>query len=155
MPSLLAEFRVKIDGEGVGSRRAPLSMHTEVWHWGIKMRFSFFLALLAGLSVAASAQQHHKQAPRSTEQKERTKAAPVMKGPTSHNSTSLELSRLEQATAKSAGGQKSAGRQHVAVVKTEREKSNPPIRFGSAASGQASGGKAGSAKSRVRQKGRH
>ena len=82
-----------------------------------------------------------------------------MKEPSTKTSSSLELKRLEQATAKSATPRGNAGHQKAPALKADHEKSNPPIRFASAATAPAgaskSGGGGNTGKSRVRQKGHH
>jgi len=117
------------------------------------------LALILGLSLAASAQQqrqHKQQVVKPSPQEKSTKGAPAFKEPAQHNASSLELKKLEQETAKSASSSRSSGRQHTGpVMKPEREKGNPPIRFASATGKGVEGGSGGAGKSRVRQKGRH
>lgn len=117
------------------------------------MRFSWILTLaLVALTVGASAQQRTKPVKPSHEEKARSGGA--VKAPTQRNSNAAELQKLEQQTAKSALGQKSSGRPHVAPVRTQREKSNPPIHFGSTnGHGEGEQGAANSSKSRVRTKG--
>jgi hypothetical protein len=117
------------------------------------MRFGWILTLaLIGATVTASAQQTYKVKP---SHQEKSKSG-ALKATPQHNSNASQLQKIEQETAKSAVGQRSSGRPHVAPVKTQREKANPPIHFSSgtgARSGNA--GEPNSSKSRVRTKGRH
>ena len=129
------------------------------------MRFSLVLALaLAGSTMTAWAQEHHKPKakPSHTNKEEKGKSGkPAVKTPTAHASAAQELNRVEQGSVKASGSHRAGARKqaHMApVLKPEREKKTPPIRF-SAAGG---GGHAGTSKQganpykgRLRQKGSH
>jgi len=71
---------------------------------------------------------------------------------------SKSLKTLEQQTSKSAAGSKassSKGRTG-ALLKAQKEKSNPPIKFGGGGKGSTGGGKTGNPyRGRLRQKGSH
>jgi hypothetical protein len=121
---------------------------------------SLFALILAGLTLAASAQVYKspKAKPYHSASKEKqSKTGGTNKQLTPQAANSVELRRLEAQTAKVSGSNKGAKPQArtTRVVKTEREKPNPPIHF-SSATGQHSGmtdqGK-NPYKGRVRQKG--
>jgi hypothetical protein len=121
---------------------------------------SLFALVLASLTLTTSAQEYKtpKAKPYRSESKgKQSKAIVADKKVTTGNANSQELLRLEKETAKASvsnNGAKQRSRS-ARVVKAEREKPNPPIRF-SAATGSHAGmtdqGK-NPYKGRVRQKG--
>jgi hypothetical protein len=126
------------------------------------MRFSLVLVLaLAGLTMTAWAQEHHKpkaKASHTNKEEKGKNTKPAVKTPSTHASAAQELHRVEQESAKRTASRNSATRKSAPVLKTEKEKKTPPIRF-SAAGG---GGHAGSNKQgtnpykgRLKQKGSH
>lgn len=118
------------------------------------MRFPWIITLvLVAVSIPVAAQQNKKTAAKPSRDEKASKG-PALKAAGPRNSSSQELQKLEQQTAKSAVGTKSSGRAHVAAVKTQREKGNPPIHFssGTGAHGSSSG-EANTSKSRVRTHG--
>lgn len=119
------------------------------------MRFPWILTLaLVAAAVPAGAQQKNNKGAVKPSREDRAKSSTSVKTP--RNSSSLELQKIEQQTAKAAAGPKSSGSQHVSRVKTQRDKANPPIRFTSGTGGHGSGsGSANSSKSRVRTKSKH
>lgn len=115
------------------------------------MRIPWILTIaLVAAAVPAGAQQKYNKP-----HENKGKSGAAVKAPTQRNSNSLQLQKLEQQTAKSAVGTKSSGRAHVAAVRTQRERANPPIHFASGTGAHESGsGSANSSKSRVRTKGK-
>ena len=121
---------------------------------------SLFALILAGLTLAASAQDYKtpKAKPYHSESKEKqSKTGGINKQLTPQTANSMELRRLEAQTAKVSASNKGAKPQarSARVVKTERDKPNPPIRFSSATgthAGMTDQGK-NPYKGRVRQKG--
>lgn len=118
------------------------------------MRFPWILALaVVGTTIVAPAQQRQNKLVVKPSHEGKSKSGPAVKAPSGRTSGSAELQKVEQQTAKSAGGGRSS-RPHVAAVKTPREKPNPPIQFASGTGGRGSGqGAPNSSKSRVRTKG--
>jgi hypothetical protein len=121
-----------------------------------------FALILTSLTLAVSAQEYktpkakpyYSESRRSEEKQSKGVAAD--KKLTPQTSNSQELRRVEQQTAKSVSSKAAKQRPHSArVVKTEREKPNPPIRFSSAGGGKTSMNDQGKNpyKGRVRQKG--
>ncbi|MFI5114168.1 MAG: hypothetical protein ACHP7J_03410 [Terriglobales bacterium] len=121
---------------------------------------SLFALILAGLTLAASAQDYKvpKAKPYHSESREKqNKTAGTNKQLTPQAANSVELRRLEAQTAKATGSNQAAKQRarSARVVKTEHEKPNPPIHFSSAAgthAGMTDQGK-NPYKGRVRQKG--
>lgn len=119
------------------------------------MRIPWILALaLVAVTVPAGAQQKNKVVVKPSHEEKAAKSGPAPKTPTGRTSNSQELQKLEQQTAKSATGPKNPGRAHVATVKTQHDKANPPIHFTAGTGGRGgSSGSANSSKSRVRTHG--
>ena len=120
------------------------------------MRFPWIITLaLVAVSLPAAAQhKNNKLVVKPSHEEKEAKTGPAVKGAAPKNSSSQELQRLEQQTAKSAAGAKGSGRARVAPVKTAREKGNAPIHFSSGTGGHGSGsGTANTSKSRVRTHG--
>ncbi len=122
------------------------------------MRFSLFMAFaLASLSLTAAAQTHHQtKAKPEHHPAQAKKAAPVKEPKLQQDSAAQQLHRTEQASAKVAAskkGQPKVGK--AGLMKTQREKPNPPIRFSSAkGAGAGPNAKGGNElKGRLRQKG--
>jgi hypothetical protein len=122
------------------------------------MRFSLFMAFaLASLSLSAAAQTNHQtKAKPAHHPVQAKKAAPVKEPKLQQDSAAQQLHRTEQSSAKVAAskkGQPKVGK--AGLMKAQREKPNPPIRFSSAKGGggglNAKGGNA--YKGRLRQKG--
>ncbi|MGB9073337.1 MAG: hypothetical protein WCC22_11915 [Terriglobales bacterium] len=121
---------------------------------------SLFALILAGLTLTTTAQDYKtpKAKPYHSESKEKqSKTGGTNKQLTPQAANSLELRRLEAQTAKVSASNKGAKQQarSARVVKTERDKPNPPIRFSSATgthAGMTDQGK-NPYKGRVRQKG--
>ena len=117
------------------------------------MRFPWILTLaLVAMTVPAGAQKNKVVVKPSREEKS-AKSGPAPKATAPRNSSSQELQKLEQQTAKSAVGAKNSGRAHMAPVKTQRDKANPPIHFSNGTGAHGSGKGSASSKSRVRTKG--
>jgi hypothetical protein len=121
---------------------------------------SLFALILAGLTLAASAQDYKipKAKPYHSESKEKqSKTGGTNKQLTPQTANSAELRRLEAQTAKVSGSNQVAKQRArtARVVKTERDKPNPPIHFSSAAGTHAGATDQGKNpyKGRVRQKG--
>jgi hypothetical protein len=121
---------------------------------------SLFALILASLTLAASAQDYKtpKAKPYHSESKEKQgKTAGTSKQLAPQTANSVELRRLEAQSAKASASNKGAKPQArtTRVVKTEREKPNPPIHFSSAAGARAGMNDQGknADKGRVRQKG--
>ena len=116
------------------------------------MRFPWILTLaLVAAAMPTGAQQKSNKAGVKPSREDRPKSSATVKAP--RNSSAAELQKIEQQTAKSAVGPKSAGGQHVTRVKTQRDKANLPIRFSSGTDGRGgSSGSGNSSKSRVRTK---
>jgi hypothetical protein len=120
----------------------------------MRVRWILTLALL-GMTVVAAAQKNQHQTAKSSKSSRdaNSKSSAALKQGKPHDSSSLELRKIEQETARTNGGKNNSGRKHTAaVVKTQRQKGNPPIHFSSASDGRGSG-KGSSSKSRVRRKG--
>lgn len=117
------------------------------------MRFPWILTLaLVAVTVPAGAQKKNKVVVKPSHEEKSAKGGPV-KGPAPRSSSSQELQRIEQQTAKSSAGVKSE-RAHVAPVKKQREKPNAPIHFVSGTGAHGAGsGSANTSKSRVRTHG--
>jgi hypothetical protein len=103
---------------------------------------SLFVLILAGLTLAASAQEHKtpKAKPYHSESKEKqSNTAGTGKKLSPQTTNSVELRRLEAQTAKVSGSNKGAKQQarSARVVKAEHEKPNPPIHFSSATGAHA------------------
>jgi hypothetical protein len=129
---------------------------TECLKRGLAMRFPWILTLaLVAATIPAGAQQKNNKYVVKPSHEQKSKAAPALKAPSQHASGSTDLQKIEQQTAKSAASRNSSGRAHVAAVKTQREKANPPIHFSSGTGGHGVEGSANSSKSRVRTKGHH
>jgi len=126
---------------------------------GLKMRFSFAVAIvLAGISVSGLAQQTFK-AKRSAPEKAARKSAPVGKtaSPVASNATSKQLQTLERETAKTSASSRSAAKKTGtgSTLKPIKDKSNPPINFGGSGVGKSAGTGGQSAnpyKGRLKQK---
>jgi hypothetical protein len=122
---------------------------------------SLFALILASLTLAAAAQEYKtpKAKPYHSESKEKQNktGGTTNKQLTPQTANSVELRRLETQTAKASASNKGAKPQArtTRVVKTEREKPNPPIHFSSAAGARAGMNDQGknADKGRVRQKG--
>lgn len=122
------------------------------------MKYSWSVALILALSVAASAQAHPKtfKTKPAHQQKENKKPAPAIKEPKAQqDSAAAQLRRTEQSSAKIAAakkGQPKAGK--AGLMKTQREKPNPPIRFSAKGGGAGLNAKGGNElKGRLKQKG--
>ncbi len=120
------------------------------------MRFPWILtlALVTGAMPAGAQQKNNKLVIKSSRE-DKAKSSATVKAPTARNSSSAELQKIEQQTAKTATGSKGSGRARVASVKTQRERGNRPINFAAGTGGHGTGGgSANSSKSRVRTKGK-
>ena len=122
------------------------------------MRFSLFLALaLASSSLTAAAQTNHKPKTKPAHRQQETKKAGAGKEEKApENSAAQQLRRTEQSGAKMGASKKGQQKAPKAgLMKTQREKPNPPIRFSSAkGAGTGLNSKGGNAyKGRLRQKG--
>ncbi len=120
--------------------------------------FTIFAFILAGLTLAASAQVYKtpktKPYHSESEEKQSSSAAPAKKA-APQTSNSVELRRLEAQTAKAASGRAAKQARSARVVKTEHDKPNRPIHFSSATGAHAGLTDQGKNpyKGRVRQKG--
>jgi hypothetical protein len=121
---------------------------------------SLFALILASLTLTASAQEYKtpKAKPYHSESKEKqSRGVAADKKLTPQTTNSQELRRLEKETAKATASNKVAKQRSrsARVVKAEREKQNPPIRFSSAGGGKTSMNDQGKNpyKGRLRQKG--
>jgi|SRR5215470_14820494 len=118
------------------------------------MRFPWIVTLLlVAVSIPAAAQKSSRTAAKPSRDEKTSKSSPALKAGAPRNSSSQQLQKLEQQTAKSAAGGRTS-RAHVATVRTQREKGNRPIHFTSGTGAHGSGGgTANTSKSRVRTHG--
>jgi hypothetical protein len=100
------------------------------------MRVAVVLVLaLASLSLTAAAQQHHRKITgKPSRQDSAGKSTVPARVPNADSGVARELRMAEQSGAKAGVGKGAVAHRRVAPVKMEREKANPPIRFGTAAS---------------------
>lgn len=132
------------------------------------MRISLILSLgLAALTVASSAQENHhayKVKPSHLNAKKSATSVPIPKTLTPSRSTSADLRRMEQETAKASATTRVArpnqNAARASLLKTEKQKPTPPINFSGAGGGAVN--RAGMTtqgknpyKGRLRQKGTH
>jgi len=122
---------------------------------------SLILAL-AWVTIPATAEkpQKPKAKPTHSEEKEGKGSAKTVKPPTNRNSSSQELRKIEQSSAKTPGARKgdsSKAPRTAAVVKPEKQERNPPIQFSSGGGGgKGSKGKGSDPyKGRLKHKGAH
>jgi len=125
------------------------------------MRFWLSLILaLAWVTIPATAQkpQKPKAKPTHSEEKESKGSAKTVKPPTNRNSSSQELRKIEQSSAKTPGARKGdSSKAPRPVVKAEKQERNPSIQFSSGGGGgKGSKGKGSDPyKGRLRHKGSH
>jgi hypothetical protein len=117
----------------------------------------FSMALITALALPLGAQQHPQQHPKkSPYSTEKKTARPInVQPPKASSSSSQELRRIEQESAHQKGGAQRTQAHATPVMKTEREKPNPPIHFSAASDGHTGLNNQGNNpyKGRLRQKG--